>query len=69
MLRDSLHPGITGIVVALLTGGVATNLSAQDDANPYNAGVDVRAPARGSSKDTALAATGSARQGVRPAPT
>ena len=43
MLRDSLHPGITGIVVALLTGGVATNLSAQDDANPYNAGVDVRA--------------------------
>ena len=43
MLRKSLHLGITGVLVVTLAGGAANGLSAQDDANPYDAGVDVRA--------------------------
>ena len=43
MLRKSLHLGITGMLVAALTGGTANSLHAQDDANPYTAGLDVRA--------------------------
>ncbi len=43
MLRKSLHLGITGLLVVAFTGGTANSLSAQDDANPYAAGLDVRA--------------------------
>jgi hypothetical protein len=43
MLRTSLYLGITGILVAAFTGGATNSLSAQDDANPYDALVDVRA--------------------------
>ncbi len=43
MIHKSLLVGAVGVLVACLIGGSATGLSAQDGANPYDAGMDRRA--------------------------
>ena len=42
MLRKNVGPGVTGILIAGLTGGLATGLSAQEPANPYTTVQDVQ---------------------------
>ena len=42
MLLRNLHLGALWVLVAVLAGGWATGLSAQEQANPYTAGLDVR---------------------------
>ena len=43
MLLENLHLGAMWVLVAGLTSGLATGLSAQEQANPFTAAIDVRA--------------------------
>ncbi len=46
MLLENLHLGAMWALVAGLTGGLATGLSAQEQANPFTAAIDVQAGRR-----------------------
>ena len=46
MLRENSHLGVIGVLLAGLTGGSAAGLTAQEQANPFTAAIDVRTGAQ-----------------------